>query len=165
MRAQLKLQAGVLFGFVLAASVAAMSQIKPGSDAIESRFGTVDGIKIHYLTAGHGPTVILLHGYTQTSRMWRPLIPKLTDRFTVIAPDLPGIGDSDIPQDGLDMKTAAIRIHALAKSLGVTKARVVGHDIGSNGRIRLRSAVPNGSRKARGHGRLSSRSGRMGIGL
>lgn len=79
MRAQLKLQAGVLFGFVLAASVAAMSQIKPGSDAIESRFGTVDGIKIHYLTAGHGPTVILLHGYTQTSRMWRPLIRKLTD--------------------------------------------------------------------------------------
>jgi len=48
----------------------------------------------------------------------------------VIAPDLPGIGDSEIPKDGLDMKTAAIRIHALAKSLGVEKARVVGHDIG-----------------------------------
>ena len=62
--------------------------------------------------------------------MWRPLIPKLTDKFTVIAPDLPGIGDSDIPRNGLDMKTAAIRIHALTKSLGVTKARVVGHDIG-----------------------------------
>jgi len=43
---------------------------------------------------------------------------------------LPGIGDSAIPKDGLDMKTAAIRIHALAKSLGVTEARVVGHDIG-----------------------------------
>jgi pimeloyl-ACP methyl ester carboxylesterase len=62
--------------------------------------------------------------------MWRPLIHKLKDRFTVIAPDLPGIGDSDIPKDGCDMKTAAIRIHALAKSIGVTKARVVGHDIG-----------------------------------
>jgi pimeloyl-ACP methyl ester carboxylesterase len=49
---------------------------------------------------------------------------------TVIAPDLPGIGDSDIPQDGLDMKTAAIRVHRLAKSLGIQKARVVGHDIG-----------------------------------
>jgi len=48
----------------------------------------------------------------------------------VIAPDLPGIGDSDIPADGLDMKNAAIRIHDLAKSLGVIKARVVGHDIG-----------------------------------
>ena len=83
-----------------------------------------------YLTAGNGPAVLLLHGYTQTSRMWTPIIPKLAERFTVIAPDLPGIGDSEIPADGLDMKTAAIRIHALAKSLGIEKARVVGHDIG-----------------------------------
>src|SRR4029077_14444580 len=80
----------------------------------------IDGKKIHYLTAGQGPALILLHGYTQTSRMWRPLIDKLKDKFTVIAPDLPGIGDCDIPKDGCDMKTAAIRIHALTKSLGVT---------------------------------------------
>jgi pimeloyl-ACP methyl ester carboxylesterase len=57
-------------------------------------------------------------------------MPKLVQKFTVIAPDLPGIGDSDIPKDGSDMKTAAIRIHALVKSLGISKARVVGHDIG-----------------------------------
>jgi pimeloyl-ACP methyl ester carboxylesterase len=96
----------------------------------ESRFAKIDGKKLHYLTAGQGPALILLHGYTQTSRMWRPLIEKLRDKFTIIAPDLPGIGDSDIPKNGSDMKTAAIRIHALAKSIGVTKARVVGHDIG-----------------------------------
>src|SRR5579863_2853683 len=101
-----------------------------GADAIASRTAEVDGLKIHYLTAGHGPAVILLHGYTQTSRMWRPLIPQLADRFTVIAPDLPGIGDSEIPKDGLDMKNAAIRMHALIKSLGIQKVRVVGHDIG-----------------------------------
>ena len=133
MRVNLKRQAGSLsgflfLGFLLAASVAAMSQTNAG--AIESRFGEVDGIKIHYLTAGHGPAVILLHGYTQTSRMWRPLIPKLSGKFTVIAPDLPGIGDSEIPKNGLDMKTSAIRIHTLMKSLGISKARVVGHDIG-----------------------------------
>ena len=97
---------------------------------VASRFAKIEGKKLHYLTAGQGPTLILLHGYTQTSRMWRPLIDKLKDKFTMIAPDLPGIGDSDIPKDGCDMKTAAIRIHALAKSIGVTKARVVGHDIG-----------------------------------
>ena len=90
----------------------------------------IDGTRIHYVTAGQGPAVLLVHGYTQTSRMWRPLIEKLKDKFTVIAPDLPGIGDSDIPSSGCDMKTAAIRIHGLVKSLGVTKARVVGHDIG-----------------------------------
>jgi len=99
-------------------------------NVIASRTATVDGIKLYYLTAGHGPTVILLHGYTQTSRMWKPIIPLLANKFTVIAPDLPGIGESEIPTSGLDMKTSAIRIHALAKSLGIEKASAVGHDIG-----------------------------------
>jgi pimeloyl-ACP methyl ester carboxylesterase len=80
----------------------------------------VDGIKLHYLTAGRGPVLILPHWYTQTSRMWQPIILLLAGKFTVIAPDLPGIGDSEIPADGLDMKTAAIRIHrgALARGDG-----------------------------------------------
>ena len=62
--------------------------------------------------------------------MWIPIMPVLAQRFTVIAPDLPGIGDSGIPTDGLDMKSAAIRVHELTRSLGITKASVVGHDIG-----------------------------------
>ena len=95
-----------------------------------SRTAEIAGVKLHYLTAGSGTPLILLHGYAETSRMWRPIIPVLATRFTVIAPDLPGIGDSDIPANGLDMKSAAILIHALAKSLGVEKAEVVGHDIG-----------------------------------
>lgn len=119
-----------LVAAILAAAGPALAQAKPADIAIESRFAQVEGMRFHYLVAGKGPTVILLHGYTQSSRMWRPLIPRLTERFTVIAPDLPGIGDSDIPRDGFDMKTAAIRVHALAKALGVAKARVVGHDIG-----------------------------------
>jgi pimeloyl-ACP methyl ester carboxylesterase len=119
----------VTFAMVLFCLVAACTGAAAPS-SIESRFAEINGVKLHYLTAGKGPAVILLHGYTQTSRMWRPLIPLLAGRFTVIAPDLPGIGDSVIPKDGLDMKTAAIRIHGLAKSLGVDKARVVGHDIG-----------------------------------
>jgi len=106
-----------------------LSAQKAGKTA-ESRFAKIEGKKLQYLTAGEGPAVILVHGYTQTSRMWRPLIEKLKDKFTVIAPDLPGIGDSDVPKNGSDMKTAAVRVHALAKSLGITNARVVGHDIG-----------------------------------
>ena len=98
--------------------------------AIASRMAEVDGVKLQYFTAGHGASVILLHGYTQTSRMWRSIRPLLAEKFTVIASDLPGIGDSEIPADRLDMKNAAIRIHGLAKSRGVEKARVVGHDIG-----------------------------------
>jgi pimeloyl-ACP methyl ester carboxylesterase len=104
----------------------------PGApdETIASRTAEIDGVKLHYLTAGHGTSLILLRGYAETSRMWKPIIPLLAERFTVIAPDLPGIGDSDIPGDGLDTKGAAIRIHDLAKSLGVEKAEVVGHDIG-----------------------------------
>ncbi len=116
-----------LFSIVLPLAERAASAAE---SSINSRTAMVEGVKLHYLTAGHGPAVILLHGYTQTSLMWRPIIPLLAEKFTVIAPDLPGIGDSDVPADGLDMKTAAIRIHALAKSIGIEKARVVGHDIG-----------------------------------
>src|SRR6184192_1628104 len=97
---------------------------------IVSRTAEIDGQRLHYLFAGHGPAVILLHGFAETSRMWRPLIPLLAEKFTVIAPDLPGIGDSSIPKDKIDMITSASRIHALVRSLGVEKARVVGHDIG-----------------------------------
>jgi pimeloyl-ACP methyl ester carboxylesterase len=100
------------------------------ASAITSHTAEIDGLKLHYLTAGHGAAVVLLHGYAETSLMWRPIMPLLAERFTVIAPDLPGIGDSAIPADGLDMKTAAIRMHALVRSLGVDKAKVVGHDIG-----------------------------------
>src|SRR4030081_939260 len=108
----------------------AIAQTASRTGTIVSRSAEAEGVKLHYLTAGQGPAVILLHGYTQTSRMWKPVIPLLAKKFTVIAPDLPGIGDSAIPENGLDMKTSAIRIHALARSLGVEKARVVGHDIG-----------------------------------
>jgi len=119
-----------LLVILLSLPLLAVAQTPVTTDAIVSRTSEVDGVKLHYLTAGNGPALILLHGYTQTSLMWRPIIPVLAQKFTVIAPDLPGIGDSSIPSDGLDMKTAAIRIHALARSLGVQKASVVGHDIG-----------------------------------
>jgi pimeloyl-ACP methyl ester carboxylesterase len=117
---------GLLFLF---AAFSATAYASP-ADQIVARDAQVNGVKLHYLTAGHGTPLILLHGYAETSRMWRPIIPVLAERFTVIAPDLPGIGDSDIPTSGLDMKSAATCIHDLARSLGVQKAEVVGHDIG-----------------------------------
>jgi len=111
-------------------SSAEASQVNAADKTIAARDAEVDGVKLHYMTAGHGTPLILLHGYAETSLMWKPLMPALAERFTVIAPDLPGIGDSGIPSDGLDMKAAAVRIHALMSSLGFQKAEVVGHDIG-----------------------------------
>src|SRR5580704_12536504 len=116
------------FGLMLLSTVFSTSVY--AEEAIASRTADVGGVKLHYRTAGHGAPLILLHGYAETSLMWRPIIPVLAERFTVIAPDLPGIGDSDIPADGLDMKSAAVRIHGLSQSLGVQKAELVGHDIG-----------------------------------
>src|SRR6266571_3840812 len=102
------------------------------ADAISSRDAKIDNVQLHYLTAEKGlQTVILLHGFAETSRMWRPIMPTLAGKFIVIAPDLPGIGDSSIPADNkIDMITAAKQIHDLVRSLKIDKARVVGHDIG-----------------------------------
>jgi pimeloyl-ACP methyl ester carboxylesterase len=98
--------------------------------AVESRTADVKGLRLHYLAGGSGPAVVLIHGFAETSHMWRPLIPVLARRFTVVAPDLPAIGDSGIPSDGVGMTKAAESIHALVRSLGIDRARVVGHDIG-----------------------------------
>ncbi len=101
----------VLLGVTL--SVLWMGQAASADKVIVARAADVDGASVHYLMAGRGAPVILLHGYTQTSRMWRPIIPILAEKFRVIAPVLPGIGDSDIPRGDVDMTTAATRIRAL----------------------------------------------------
>ena len=90
----------------------------------------VDGGTLSVAVGGSGPPVVLIHGYAESSRMWKPLARVLAPGFTVIAPDLPGFGDSSIPQDGLDMKASAERVRAAVKSLGYGQVRVVGHDIG-----------------------------------
>src|SRR5438309_452265 len=119
-----------LFGLFFLIAFSASIDAQPSYNKIDSRTAKIDNVELHYLTAGHGPAVILLHGYAETSRMWRPIIPLLAEKFTVIAPDLPGIGDSSIPADKVDMLSAANRIHGLVRSLGIEKGRVVGHDIG-----------------------------------
>jgi len=85
---------------------------------------------LHTLVAGKGEPVLLLHGYAQTSHMWRPLMAELSRTNLVIAPDLRGFGKSAKPAGGYDKKTMAQDVHALAVSLGVKRAPVVGHDIG-----------------------------------
>ena len=90
----------------------------------------VEGCTLSATIGGKGPTVLLLHGYAETAQMWKPLAVQLAPRFTVVAIDLPGIGDSSIPASGIDMKTSAQRIHEGVHKLGYDRARVVGHDIG-----------------------------------
>jgi pimeloyl-ACP methyl ester carboxylesterase len=97
---------------------------------VADRVADVNGVRLHYLVAGKGDTVILLHGYAETSHMWRPLIGELAKTHTVVAPDLRGFDQSSKPDTGYDKKTMAQDVHALAVSLGFKRAKVVGHDIG-----------------------------------
>ena len=96
---------------------------------------TVNGIQLHYIIGGKGEgadPIVLLHGFPQTSYEWRHIIPQLiANNYTVIAPDLRGIGDSERPQTGYDKKTVADDIYQLVKKLGYSKIYLVAHDWGA----------------------------------
>ena len=96
----------------------------------QSKFVETNGIRIHYLMAGKGDPIVLLHGFAETSRMWLPLIKELARTHTVIAPDLRGYGRTSAPADGYTKTALAQDVHALLDSLGHTTIGLVGHDIG-----------------------------------
>ena len=113
-------------------AVAALASFGAGAQdvKIESKFADVNGINMHYLVAGKGEPVILVHGYAQNSHMWRPAMKELAKTHLVIAPDLRGFGDTSKAESGYDKKTMAADVHALAQKLGIKKAGMAGHDIG-----------------------------------
>src|ERR1700709_1956575 len=84
----------------MAVSVALIPSSGAFAQVPQSKFADVNGVKLHYLVAGKGDPIVLLHGFAETSHMWLPLIAKLSDKHTVIAPDLRGFGQSSAPSDG-----------------------------------------------------------------
>jgi pimeloyl-ACP methyl ester carboxylesterase len=117
-------------GVVALVGLASLTSVAAQNVKIASRFLEVNGVRLHYLVAGKGEPVLLLHGYAQTSHMWCPTINELAKYRTVIAPDLRGFGQSAKPEFGYDKKTMAQDVHALMSALGYSKVRVAGHDIG-----------------------------------
>ena len=127
MRAVLRTLIAVAGGVGVVAATPGLTQ----GAKIASRFAEANGLRMHYLVAGKGGSpVILLHGYAQNSHMWRPLMTQLAKTRRVIAPDLRGFGDTMKLEAGYDKKTMAQDVHALARSLGIEKAGIAGHDIG-----------------------------------
>lgn len=100
---------------------------------------TVNGLRMHYLRAGDGPPVVLLHGWPQTSHCWHRVLGPLAEHHTVIAPDLRGYGRTDKPREGYDKRTMAADIAGLVEQLGFDRVAVVGHDRG--GRVGHRWAL------------------------
>jgi pimeloyl-ACP methyl ester carboxylesterase len=92
---------------------------------------SVNGIQLHYVIGGHGDPVVLLHGWPQTWYEWRHIMPALAKNYTVVAPDLRGLGDSSKPVTGYDGKTVAEDIHQLVAQLGFNNIFIVGHDVGA----------------------------------
>lgn len=90
-----------------------------------------NGIRMHYVTQGEGPVVVLLHGFPEFWYSWRYQVPFLAEHgYKAVAPDLRGYNDSDKPRIGYDLPTLLGDIAGLIKGLGQERAVIVGHDWG-----------------------------------
>jgi len=90
-----------------------------------------NGVTLHVRVGGHGPAVLLLHGYGETGDMWAPLADALDDDHTVIVPDLRGMGLSSHPEGGFDKMNQGRDMQGVLSALGVTRYDMVTHDIGN----------------------------------
>lgn len=111
---------------------ATTADVKPADPPsnFKHAMANVNGVNIHYVIGGTGEPLLLVHGFGQNWYMWNRLLPELSKHFTVIAPDLRGIGESDKPASGYDKKTMAVDLHELMKKLGFNQINLAGHDIG-----------------------------------
>ncbi len=122
--------------FLLLVLLAATAFAQPDPSLLPEGFSSevaeLDAGELHYVIGGEGEPLVLLHGWGSTWYMWRKVMPALAERYTVIAPDLPGLGDSEVPEGGFDKATTAERIRALVQDLGYGDGEInlVGHDIG-----------------------------------
>ena len=92
-----------------------------------------NGMRIHYVIGGHGPPLVLLHGFPQHWRGWRLVMPAIADAgYTVVAPDLRGFGESDKPLDGYDVQTVSEDIREVMHQLGQEEVYLAGHDAGAS---------------------------------
>lgn len=115
---------------------------------MEHHHADLGDVRLHYVTAGTGFPVVLLHGWPQSWYEWRKIMPDLASRYRVIAPDLRGLGDSSRPTDGYDKKTVANDIWRLVHDvLGVDRFFLVGHDWGGPTAYALAAAHPDAVRK------------------
>jgi pimeloyl-ACP methyl ester carboxylesterase len=100
-------------------------------EGFEHRVAEANGVRLHYVTGGKGPAVVLLHGFPETWYAWRGVMPMLAKEHTVIVPDLRGVGESSLEESGYDKETLAEDVHGLVRSLGFEEVSVVGHDMGA----------------------------------
>jgi pimeloyl-ACP methyl ester carboxylesterase len=118
--------------FTLLTTITIAAVVKPATPAagFKNQYATVNGVKIHYVIGGKGEPLLLVHGFGQNWYMWNRLLPELSKHFTVIAPDMRGVGESGKPAGGYGKKNMAVDMHELMKKLGYQRVNIAGHDIG-----------------------------------
>ena len=147
---------GILFAFTLVLNqnhtAMAQQQQQPTLEGISFQIdnmtfshhtASVNGIQMHYVIGGQGDPVVLLHGWPETWYAWRHVMPDLAKNYTVIAPDLRGLGDSSKPTTGYDGKTTAEDIYQLVSQLGFDKIFLVAHDVAVQTGYSYAAAHPN----------------------
>jgi pimeloyl-ACP methyl ester carboxylesterase len=132
---------GTLFAFQLVSNqnhIAIAQEQQPNGNSFQidnmtfsHNTASVNGIQLHYVIGGHGDPVVLLHGWPETWYAWHKVLPALAKNYTVVAPDLRGLGDSSKPLTGYDGRTLAEDIHQLVTKLGFKTIFLVGHDWGT----------------------------------
>jgi pimeloyl-ACP methyl ester carboxylesterase len=125
----LKFIAGAAISMALALPAAA--EVQPFPASFKAQQIQTQGATLHVVVGGKGPAVVLLHGFGDTGAMWSPLAARLAAKHTVVVPDLRGMGLSSHPDGGYDKWTQAGDIRAVLARLGIARAVVVGHDIGT----------------------------------
>lgn len=130
-------------------SEAEAQNVKPANPPanFKHEYAKVNGVTIHYVIGGKGEPLVLVHGFGQNWYMWNRLLPELSKHFTVIAPDLRGVGESEKTEGGYDKKNMATDIHELVKSLGYQKVNLAGHDIGLMVAYAYAAQYPNDVKK------------------
>lgn len=114
------------------ASKAGTATAEPGAQRpFDHHVADLGDVRLHYVTAGDGDPLVLLAGFPQSWYAWRKVIPRLAERFRVIAIDLPGQGDSSKPETGYDTKAMAAVVHRLLERLGVGPVYLAAHDVGA----------------------------------
>jgi triacylglycerol esterase/lipase EstA (alpha/beta hydrolase family) len=128
---------------VVAASLALGRVTYEVDSARDTEFLELDGAWVRYNVIGGGPPVVLVHGWLSSSRIWEPLARRLAQRFTVYTLDLVGFGESDKPSSGYGVRNGSRLLYAFCAHFGLTRASVVGHDLGGNMVVKLAADHPD----------------------
>jgi pimeloyl-ACP methyl ester carboxylesterase len=133
----------VVVASILAASIVLGRDTREVESARDTEYLELEGVWIRYNVVGGGPPIVLVHGWLSSSRIWEQLAGRLAQRFTVYTLDLSGFGESDKPLSGYGIRNGSRLLYAFCAHFGLTRANVIGHDLGGAMAVKLAADHPD----------------------